>query len=31
LPEEDTAALVDASAGTSVRWVLGEGWVEGRE
>jgi hypothetical protein len=31
LPEEDTAALVDASAGTSVRWVSGEGWVEGRE
>jgi len=27
LPEKDTAALVDASAGTSVRWVLAKaGW-----
>jgi Arc/MetJ-type ribon-helix-helix transcriptional regulator len=31
LPEEDTEALVDRSAGKPVRWVLGEGWVEGRE
>ncbi|HZT32646.1 MAG TPA: ribbon-helix-helix domain-containing protein [Bryobacteraceae bacterium] len=29
LPEEDTEALVDASAGKPVRWVPGEGWVEG--
>src|SRR5512133_1901997 len=27
LPEEDTQALVDMSAGKSVRWVPGEGWV----
>ena len=31
LPEEDTAALVDASAGTPVRWVPGEGWLEESE
>jgi hypothetical protein len=31
LPEEDTEALVDWSAGQAVRWVPGEGWVEGRE
>ena len=31
LPEEDTEALVDRSAGKPVRWVSGEGWVEGRE
>ncbi|RPH63685.1 MAG: hypothetical protein EHM78_27330 [Myxococcaceae bacterium] len=31
LPEEDTEALVDSKAGTPVRWVSGEGWVEGRE
>jgi hypothetical protein len=31
LPEEDTEALVDTSAGKPVRWVPGEGWVEGRE
>ena len=31
LPEEDTGALVDSSAGMPVRWVPGEGWVEGRE
>jgi Arc/MetJ-type ribon-helix-helix transcriptional regulator len=30
LPEEDTEALVDSSAGKPVRWVSGEGWVEGR-
>ena len=31
LPEEDAEALVDSSAGQPVRWVSGEGWVEGRE
>jgi Arc/MetJ-type ribon-helix-helix transcriptional regulator len=31
LPEEDSEALVDSSAGKPVRWVSGEGWVEGRE
>jgi hypothetical protein len=31
LPEEDTETLVDWSAGKAVRWVPGEGWVEGRE
>ena len=31
LPEEDGEALVDASAGKEVRWVPGEGWLEGRE
>lgn len=31
LPEEDTGALVDSHAGTPVRWVPGEGWVEERE
>ena len=31
LPEEDTEALVDWSVGKPVRWVSGEGWVEGRE
>jgi len=31
LPEEDTEALVDSNAGKPVRWVSGEGWVEGRE
>ena len=31
LPEEDTGALVDSNAGRPVRWVSGEGWVEGRE
>jgi len=28
LPEEDVADLVDLKAGTPVRWVPGEGWVE---
>ncbi len=28
LPEEDAAGLVDLKAGTPVRWVPGEGWVE---
>ncbi|MGA3328767.1 MAG: ribbon-helix-helix domain-containing protein [Terriglobia bacterium] len=31
LPEEDAEALVDSSVGKPVRWVPGEGWVEGRE
>lgn len=31
LPEEDTEALVDCSAGKPVQWVPSEGWVEGRE
>jgi Arc/MetJ-type ribon-helix-helix transcriptional regulator len=31
LPEEDTETLVDTSGGKPVRWVPGEGWVEGRE
>ena len=31
LPDEDTEALVDRDAGKPVRWVSGEGWVEGRE
>ncbi len=31
LPEEDTAALVDGNAGRPIRWVAGEGWVEGSE
>jgi len=31
LPEEDTEALVDGSAGKPIRWVPGEGWVEERE
>jgi hypothetical protein len=28
LPEEDTSGLVDDGAGTAIRWVPGEGWVE---
>ena len=28
LPEEDTEALLDNSAGRPVRWVPGEGWQE---
>ena len=31
LPEEDVDALVDSGAGKAVRWVPGEGWVEGHE
>src|SRR5258705_12170702 len=30
LPDEDTESLVDSHAGNPVRWVVGEGWVEGR-
>jgi hypothetical protein len=30
LPDEDAAGLVDMKAGTPVRWVPGEGWVEKR-
>ncbi|HEY3359493.1 MAG TPA: ribbon-helix-helix domain-containing protein [Polyangia bacterium] len=28
LPAEDAAAIVDLEAGTPVRWVPGEGWIE---
>jgi len=28
LPEEDTEALVESSAGKAVGWVPGEGWLE---
>ena len=28
LPAEDVGALVDSGAGTAVRWVPGEGWLE---
>ena len=31
LPQENAEGLVDSRAGTPVRWVPGEGWVEGRE
>lgn len=31
LPEEDSEALVDSTVGKPVRWVPGEGWVEGRQ
>ncbi len=31
LPEENAEALVDSSVGKQIRWVPGEGWVEGRE
>lgn len=31
LPEEDAAALVDNNAGRPIRWVSGEGWLDGRE
>jgi hypothetical protein len=31
LPDEDTEALVDNGAGKPVRWVSGEGWMEGHE
>ena len=31
LPDEEAEALVDSSAGSPVRWVFGEGWVEGHE
>jgi hypothetical protein len=30
LPDEDTEALVEGSIGKPVRWVPGEGWVEGQ-
>ena len=28
LPDEDVTELVDLGAGTAVRWIPGEGWVE---
>lgn len=31
LPAEDAADLVDVEAGTPVRWVPGEGWVEAQK
>ena len=31
LPDEQAADLVDMSGGRPVRWVAGEGWVEGSE
>jgi Arc/MetJ-type ribon-helix-helix transcriptional regulator len=31
LPEEDAGALLNGNAGKPVRWVPGEGWLEGRE
>jgi hypothetical protein len=30
LPDEDAEALVDSSAGKSITWVPGSGWVEDR-
>src|SRR5258705_14005835 len=30
-PKEDTEALVDSSTGKPIRWIPGQGWVEGRE
>ena len=27
-PAEDTEGLVDNSVATTVRWVMGEGWIE---
>ncbi len=29
LPDEDVGSLVDTTAGTPVRWLPGDGWVEG--
>ena len=31
LPAEDASELVDLQAGTPVRWVPGQGWVEAAE
>ena len=31
LPDEDTALLIDQNAGQAVRWIAGQGWVEGRD
>jgi len=31
LPEDDPEALIGRSAGKPVRWVSGEGWLEGHE
>jgi hypothetical protein len=28
LPDEDTEALLNSSAGKAVRWAPGEGWLE---
>ena len=29
IPDEDAESLLDASAGKAIRWIPGEGWVEG--
>lgn len=29
LPDEEGEALVDSTAGKSVRWISGKGWIEG--
>jgi hypothetical protein len=29
LPEEDVEGLINSRAGRSIRWVEGEGWIEG--
>jgi len=31
LPEDNVAELIDLEVGAAVRWVPGEGWVEGAE
>lgn len=31
LPHESASDLVDLTAGSPVRWVPGEGWIEGEE
>ena len=31
LPVEDAESLVDLTAGKPVRWIPGEGWMEGEE
>lgn len=31
LPDESASDMVDVSAGSPVRWVPGEGWIEGDE
>lgn len=31
LPEENIGALVDTSAGDAIRWLPGDGWLEGTE
>ena len=31
LPDEETDLLVDRNAGQPVRWIAGQGWLEGRD